>query len=180
MSPQNAYTLHIFAPYEKMYGDSNWVEQILGSIVRPLYQEHGKDIKWLWITRYVEPQNANKDVAYPDNATSLNNGYYRYVAFRISVEDEQKQIVLDRAIELAQNSGCFTDPRGWLDYDVISDLGKNRFIRADASAGERARRAHLVISFVDATVRLMLDSIVQDTEGKWSREPNTDDQNPKG
>lgn len=181
MSWQGGHTLHTFAPFAPTFGTDNWVYQILGSIVLPIYRRYKEEINWIWVTRYIEPKDSNPNVSYPDNSPFVNSERLcRYVALRMSVRENLEQIVLNEALELARIANCHTDARGWLPYDVVSDLGKNRFIHSEATQEERIRRARLVMSFMDATVKLMLDSIVQIQEGKWELESNTDTQNPKG
>lgn len=177
---RNAQALHIFAPLSEPYGD-NWVEQILGTIVKPLHQQYADDVGWLWVTRYsrryteeTPPENCHLPVDF------RSNGWYRYVLLRVSAQEDSEENLHERAIQLAREAGCYTDPRGWIDYDVIADLGCNRFVREQANPDERARRAQRVGYFVDATVRLMLDLLVQAENGIWRFEPSTHQQNPKG
>ncbi len=175
---RDAQALHIFVPPQEPYGD-NWVEQILGTTVLPLYQQFTDDIRWMWVTRYT----GLYDEAAPPVECSIPEYFrtdkrYRYIVFRVSARDEVQQEVKTQAIRKATEGGCFADLRGWLDYDVVADLGKDRFIKAMATAEERTRRARLIANFVDATVRLMLDALVQDEGGKWRLEQNQDEQNP--
>jgi hypothetical protein len=164
----------------------NWVEQVLGAVIRPLNDEHGGHIHWMWMTRYILPLNG-----LPGNVTShfatepipesfliQEPNRYRYVLFRLSADDAQRQQIHNAALQLAKGAGFYSVP--WVDYDVVGDLGNNRFIHDAASENERIERARLVANFIDATLRLMLHSLVEE-DGQWKLEPNSDTtQNPKG
>jgi len=109
------------------------------------------------------------------------DGRFRFVVLRLHVNPDFREVVQTKTIELAQNAGCFSDPRGWIPYDPIGDVGGDRFIRNDANQPERAERAKLIISFVDITIRLMLHSLSRDVSNQWVIEPNMIlEQNPKG
>jgi len=177
---RDSHALHIFAPIEEPYGN-NWVEQILGTTVKPLYERYRKDIRWLWVTRYSDRYNEeNPPVGCPLPERHRSNGDYRYIIFRASVKDESKESLHAEALQLAKAAGCYTDPGGWLAYDVVADLGSDRFISSDAHYEERAQRAQLIAYFIDATVKLMIDALVQDKNGRWSLEQSNHTQNPKG
>jgi len=177
---RNAHALQVFAPDDGSYRD-NWVVQILGTTAKPLYQQYRDDIRWLWVTRYSGPYSEdNPPVGCRVPEGYLLGGYYRYVLFRASIEGQSEESFYDQAIRLAGEAGCYTDPRGWIDYDIVADLGCNRFIRAEANFEERAERARLVVHFVDATVRLMLDLLIHTEDGIWRFEQSTHPQNPNG
>lgn len=177
----NSHSLHIYAPSREPYG-KNWVEQLLGEVIKPLLSEYDRSISWLWVTRYAGPYDEAKPpqgVPLPDNFRAA--GVYRYIVLRLHVSPEARDAVHQTAIRLAQNAGCFIEPRGWFPYEPVEDLGGDRFIRNDAEPQDRNERARLVALFVDATVRLMLHSLTRDDDGKWMPEPNAiHDQNPQG
>jgi hypothetical protein len=181
MSWHDAWELHIYAPSEEPYGE-NWVEQVLGTIVRPLHEQYKDDIRWTWVTRYAGQYNPSAPpYGYELPEQYHANGGYRYILLRVSIKDESKESLHDQAIQLARTAGCFTNPNGWINYDVRGDLGNDRFVRADAGLEDRARRAQLIAYFIDATVKLMLDSIIQTDDGRWILEPNAHHvQNPEG
>jgi hypothetical protein len=87
------------------------------------------------------------------------NDFYRVVVLRLHVNSNSRKVVQTRTIEVVRRAGCFSDPRGWIQYDPVGDVGGYRFIRNDAERSERAERARLIISFVDITIRLMLHSL---------------------
>lgn len=181
MNWYNAHSLHIYAPSREPFG-KNWVEQLLGDVIRPLHSDHECSISWLWVTRYAGPYDELKPpqgVPLPQDFHA--NEFYRYIVLRLHAAPEVRDSVHQTAIRLAQQAGCFIEPRGWFPYDPVEDLGGDRFIRNDARLQDRNERARLVALFVDATIRLMLHSLSLDDDGKWTLEPNaTHGQNPQG
>jgi hypothetical protein len=91
-----------------------------------------------------------------------------------------KEKLQDDFLELANNAGCYIHPNGWMDYDVVKDLGGDRFIFTEANTTERINRAQKVAYFMDATVRLMLDMLVEKEPGIWKFESNDHKENPYG
>ncbi|OGO06397.1 MAG: hypothetical protein A2Y73_04495 [Chloroflexi bacterium RBG_13_56_8] len=180
MTWSNVQAIPIFAPCSEPYGD-NWVEQILGTTLKPLHQQFTDSVRWLWATRYsglYSNENPPVGCALPEEYQS--DGRYRYIMVRASAEEAFQKKLQYRSIELASEAGCYTDPRGWVDYDVVADLGSNRYIREEATPEQRVQRAKLVAYFIDATVKLMLDMLAQDEKGRWRFELSTHEQNPKG
>lgn len=181
MAWHDAEALHIFAPPRDPYGQ-NWVEQILGDVLRPLLADHDDDISWLWVTRYAGPYTEDDPplgISIPQEFHA--NGGYRYIVLRLHSGAGSKVAVHARTIELAEVAGCFPDPRGWIQYDPVEDVGGDRFIRNDAGRPERIERARLIVAFVDTTIRLMLHSLWKNETEHWVAEPNMiRDQNPKG
>ncbi len=177
----NAHSLHVYAPSRVPYG-KNWVEQLLGGVIRPLLSDYDGSISWLWVTRYAGPYDEVKPpqgVPLPDDFRG--GGFYRYIVLRLHAAPEPRDAIHLAAIRLAQQAGCFIEPRGWFPYDPVEDLGGDRFIRNNAAPQDRNERARLVALFVDATVRLMLHSLSRDGNGNWTLEPNAiQDQNPQG
>jgi hypothetical protein len=177
----DAQALHIFAPPHEPYG-ANWVQQILGEVVRPVIAEYPEKVSWLWVTRYSGPYKEDAPPrGYPLPLNFCADGGYRFVVLRLHTPADTRAELQARIIQLAQRAGCFTEPEGWIPYDPIHDLGGDRFIRSDAEPPQRTERARLTALFVDATIRLMLHSLSQDEHGRWSTEPNMlPKENPKG
>lgn len=179
---REAYALHIFAPSEPPYNEDNWVEQIFGTTVKPINDIFGDHIKWLWVTRYSGLYNEESP---PVNCILPGryriNGYYRFIVFRLCVDNEIRSQLHDNTILLAEEANCFTYPDGWIEYDIVEDLGSNRFIRDNSDREDRNHRALLVARFIDSTVRLMLDSLISFDGETWRQESNTlTQQNPSG
>lgn len=175
------YALHIFVPSNEVFG-GNWVEQILGTTVKPLLNEFNDLIDWVWVTRYrgeYDPASPPMGLEVPEQY--LLNGFYRYVVFRLNSAPDSRDQIHDRAIQLSEDAGCLVNPRQWNPYDFVGDLGSDRFIMSDATQGDKLARAKLVARFVDSVVRLYLDSIASDQAGKWALESNdVREQNPNG
>ena len=181
MSWADAQALHIFVPPQEPFRE-NWVEQILGNVVKPVIAEYNDVISWIWVTRYAGPYtNDSPPVGITIPQEFHANGSYRFIVLRLHVNPDIREAVQTKIIELTQNAGCFSDPRGWIQYNPIEDVGGDRFIRNDAELSERTERARLIVSFVDITIRLMLHSLSKDESGHWVTEPNMiPQQNPKG
>jgi len=174
---RDAHTLHIFVPQHSLY-QFNWVEQILGSIVRPLYERFNSQIRWMWVTRYSGPYDSNnppQGYTLPDNYLVVGRDY-RFIAFRLSVEDSVKLEIHRLGLDLAQEAGCYAPE--WVHYDTIGDLGSNRFIFPEADETSHAERAHLILNFMDSIITLMLNALTKTESGSWILEPNISDQNP--
>jgi len=176
-----SYALHIFVPTMDPFAD-NWVEQVLGAVIKPIVDKYQQHISWLWITRYSNIYNADEPPrGYVLPEQFRTNGRYRFVVFRLHSDEDVRDELHQEAILLAEGEQCYPEPNGWLPYDPIEDLGSDRFARADATNEVRSERARLIAFFVDATIRLMLHSLSSDDSGKWSLEPNAlNEQNPKG
>jgi hypothetical protein len=178
---RDAQQIQIFAPPVEPYL-INWVEQILGTTVRPIYKQYSDDIRWLWVTRYCRPYDKEN----PPGGSPLPQSYCsddccRYIWFRVSVRQETKDELRNQVLRYAADSGCHTHPSGWVEYHPVADgLGSNRFIRAEATEDERVRRAQLLVHFVDATVKLMLDLLTRAEDGSWHFEPSAHTENPNG
>lgn len=167
---RKADSLYIFAPDREPFG-MNWVEQILGAVVRPLQQRYTSDIRWLWATRYV----GSYDAKAPPGGYALpqeyhSDGHYRFLLFRMSLTDAWRREAREEGLKLAAQAGCFTNPTGWTEYDVVMNLGSVRFVTRAAATSVRVERARLIAAFVDATVRLVLAALEQDADGKWTSE----------
>ncbi len=172
---RNATQLHIFVPTDHPYGYDNWVEQLLGSVLRPLFDDYGEALLWVFLTRHITARGMGDDV--PERY--FHGGMCRYVTLRISVAEDQRVEIMGLLTMLATGANCYiTIPKR---YDVLAELGSNRFVRPEADDTARAARAHLLVTLLDAMTRLMLDTLVQDERGVWVQEPNDElEQNPKG
>jgi hypothetical protein len=181
VSWDDAQALHIFAPPQAPFRE-NWVEQILGDVVKPIIADYDDAISWIWVTRYAGAYtNDNPPVGVTIPQEFHADGRYRFIVLRFYVNPDKRKAVQTKIIELVQKAGCFCDPRNWIQYNPIEDVGGDRFIRNDAELLERTERARLIVSFVDITIRLMLHSLSKDESGYWVTEPNMIlQQNPKG
>jgi hypothetical protein len=174
----DAKALHIFSP-DTQVNNLNWVEQILGDVVLPLLTQFGQKIEWIWLTRYMDNYNQdNPPVGYKLTDEYKGHGFYRYVVFRCSVDKSIEPELHLLAQNLAKEKGYFAPE--WLIYNVVDDLGNDRFAPTDASSQFRQDRAHLVVRLIDSTVRLMLHSLIRDEKGMRRLEKNVSPQNPNG
>lgn len=120
----------------------NWVEQLLGAIVKPLVSEFQTGVRWLWVTRYVHFEPPPGITLVPSEF--LYDGMHRYILFRCSVEESIRAALQARTIQHVTSIGGYSDPIGWSAYDVVGDLGSDRFVHERATAVER--QANSVLS----------------------------------
>lgn len=162
----------VFAPWQPPYGQANWVEQILGEIVSPVMHEYDAQIDAVWLTRYVDSMDKEPydGLRQPFLMQQDGQEYWRHAKLRFLLNGEIDSFKL-RVETLIQNAECIA-PLGWQDFDYVSDLGSDRFIRPQANLDERKQRAYLVFQFMNMTTRLMLDSVQKNDLGQWMLEPN--------
>jgi hypothetical protein len=168
----NAQLIRIVAPPQTDCGD-NWVEYILGEVVRPMLSQYGDKIRRVGILRYVKEynhENPSKGVPKLSDRYREDN-LCRWIWLRISTEDQELADIRERCIQLIEQSGC-ENPAGWQDYDLVHDLGKDHFTRPGSSPKEKVERAHLMAELLDATTRLMLDCLYRSDQGNWLFESN--------
>jgi hypothetical protein len=168
--------LHIYCPPARL--QNNWHKEIIGKVIKPIAENYS--IRWMWITRYLQPVVLTPHLFVPNEYQFFfqhapDIPHTAFTLFRLSVEDKSAQ---RRAIELVQSAGYYT--QGWVDYDVVADLGKDRFIRSDANETERIERAHQIAVFMSATSTLIVHSLKEEN-GEWYTEANSDKaNNPDG
>jgi hypothetical protein len=149
----------------------NWVEQLLGTIIKPLVSEFQTGLRWLWVTRYVHSEPPPGITLVPSEL--LYDGMHRYIMFRCSVKESIRAAPQARTIQHVTSSGAYAVPGGWSAYDVVGDLGSDRFVHEHATAMERRQRAQRIVTYMDATLHLMSDALIEDSHGQWRLEPNT-------
>jgi hypothetical protein len=179
MTWREARHIRIFFPPEGRA--SNPIEQIIGTIIRPLYLNYKEDMHWIWFGRY-DDNFAPYAVSHQLPERYNSNGGSSYFDFRLSISQDKRDSFEQDALDLILNSIYFA--ARWDQYNVLHDLvdwsgnSGNRFIRPDATEDERIERAYLIVNFMDATARLMVDSVVKVDE-RWHLEPNDNPNNPQ-
>ena len=154
-----------------------WEEQIIGNVIKPAYEEYGDKVERIWITRYMQPYPAKEGHTPPENM-ELNESKYLYLTFRAQVQEDSREAFCEEVIQLVKEHEYYIGPEGWSSYDLVGDLGNNRFIREDATDKEREVRANLVFSYMDSVARLIINALIFDEElGKWKKESNSDKNN---
>jgi len=88
MSWYDAQELCIYAPRDEPFG-KNWVEQILGEVVKPIIQKYGEHVPWVWVTRYSDRYKED----HPPPGGPLPHafhadGRYRHIIFRLHASPE--------------------------------------------------------------------------------------------
>lgn len=173
----NAY--HIFAP---VHWRENWVEQILGEVIAPVWEVRRGSLDWVWVTRYVEPlESTLLATTPPDETRGIPDDFVdsqrltRRVIFRAA--GDNAAVVRKGLLGLSEKTGCHVRITLW---DIVEDLGSDRFIQSNATIEQRMQRADLVGRFVDAGCQLMFDAVTLDHNSQWTLERNTHQQNPTG
>lgn len=177
----NPFALNIFAPNQENYG-GNWVEQILGEVIRPIFLNYENNINWIWITRYRNIYDENSPpLGRPVPLDYIGNNMFRYIILRLSLDEASQEEIHNSLIDLLEDSHCICIPNEWSPYDVVNYLGSNRFIRQDSNQNDREQRALLIAQFIDSVIRLKLNSLTRTQDGIWGLETNSDNnQNPNG
>ena len=171
---RDVQSLHIYYPPSHLH--VNWGKEIIGKVIKPVVE--GYAIRWLWITRYLQPVASTPHLTVPSEFQFVlpdapDEPKAAFILFRLSIEDQSAH---QRTIELGKAAGFFVSD--WIEYDVVSDLGSNRFIHADANDAERFQRAHQIAMFMSAVATLLVYSL-REENGQWEVESNNDRvQNP--
>jgi hypothetical protein len=104
-------------------------------------------------------------------------GIFRSLRLRYSLRPDDRDAFEHRAGGLIASAGCATSD--FRDYDLLGDLGGNRFVGDDRTSDRRERRAQLIVAYLQAVSELVLDAIRgPDTDGRYRVEVNDDEQNP--
>lgn len=168
----------IYIYYPPTHLQDNWGNQIIGKVIQPIVENY--TVRWLWITRYLQPVAYTPQVTVPHEyqfsmPEVSSEPMNAFILFRLSVEDKSAQ---SHATELATTAGYYVSD--WMDWDVVADLGSNRFIYSDPDDVERAERAHQIATFMSSTAMLLVSSLKEEN-GEWRIETNNDKEgNPHG
>jgi len=189
MEEFTALNVHLHPPVSPPYNGNNWVEQILGDIVKPLYEKYESHLDWLWITRYsgTYPDRFVWDYSVPpeylggiQTSEGQPSQWFRFVAFRASVLNEVSAEFQTHSEQLFSEAKFFLNPGGWAKFPVVEGLGNERFVHKSRPEEAKQHRARLIAKFVHYTVLLALSALEQDADGSWHFEPNDDENNPQG
>jgi hypothetical protein len=167
----------IFVPNEAPYKRETWVETLLGRVIQPLIKRH-LAVNWFWFSRYIAPSidsgDCNVDIV-PNYFQT--NGLLRSVRFRFELPDVDVQAFEQNGSLLITKERCVISD--WRDYDLVEDLGGDRFVGEIRSVIRREERAKLVASYLNTVSKLVLHSLIgPDAEGQFFLESNDDQQNP--
>ncbi len=170
----------IFVPNIMPYSGETWAETLLGRVIRPLLQKH-PTTAWLWFSRYFAPPSIDSGDC---NITVVPKEYqidgsFRSLRFRYELPDaDTLAFEEDGSLRIRDERCVISD---WRDYDLVGDLGSNRFVGGMRDNHRRLERAKLVVSFLKAVSMLVLDSLVgPDSAGQFHVESNDNSQNPLG
>lgn len=167
----------IFVPNVLPYDTETWVETLLGRVIQPLLQSHST-VDWFWFSRYIasSADSGDCDVSVVPKDFQLN-GLLRSLRFRFELSDTNVRAFEREGSLRITNEGCVISD--WRDYDLVGDLGGDRFVGLVRDTIRRAERAKLVVSFLSIVSKLVLHSLIgPDVEGRFRVESNDDQQNP--
>ena len=169
--------VRIFAP-STAHSDKSWGEQILGEVIKPIIEKYNNGINWFWFSRYGTTKDG--DIGDCEIGKVLpeffNNNFHISMRFRISVKNDSWNDIKRECDELILKIGHMHT--GWLDYNVVADLGRNRFAPQEFGLPRREKRAELIVNYLCDISKLVLDCIKRnDVSGKWEYEDNTDKSN---
>ncbi len=167
----------IFVPDLMPYDTENWAETLLGRVIQPLLQ-NCPTVDWFWFSRYIATSTDSGDCDISVIPKEFQTGgLFRSLRFRFQLSDANIQ-TFEQAGSLEINrDGCAISD--WRDYDLVADLGGNRFVGEVRDNLRRRERANLVVSFLNSISRLVLNSLIgPDADGRFRAESNDDSQNP--
>jgi hypothetical protein len=172
----NPQKIHIFAPRtENPYQGDNWCEEVLGRVVLPLCRNFEEVLHWFFVGRYGKFNQPVPDERYMLPGTNISE----FVAFRVSVQRPALHEFQERALELVNSEKCFAD--GWHPLNLTGDFPIERYCRPGAKPEMYERRIRLIVNLLDATSKLVLDSLDWDESRGWHIERNdNEDENPNG
>ena len=178
----NSKQVRIFIPFNGRFDLENWCEQLLGEVIKPLIEKYKGQIDWFWFSRYGSTRNGDIGDCDITRLTPeyFQNDFHISLRFRINTKIENWDSIRKDCDALISKVGVMHT--GWLDYPVVSDLAHNRFAPLDFSPTQRKKRAELIVGFLYANSKLVLDCLKQNTaSGKWGYEENIDKiNNPLG
>jgi len=176
---RKARQTRIFTPNAPPFEEEYWYQQVLGQVVLPLFQSYRSKVKWLWFTRYVSrlgDDDGDCDISKLPSNYLLNNAH-RSIRLRFCAQKVDQKEFEGYGQQLIDQTGCFLSD--WRDYDVIGDLGSDRFVSDGTNYNMRAERAKLVVDFLYSNSRLVLSCLVgPESNGRWMFEHNAHPQNP--
>lgn len=140
-------SLHLTLPNTPLYSTEHALETFVGENVMA-FQQH---FHWFWFSRYGGIGAWEVKFRF-----STNN-------FPGALEAHYNHLV-DSFAHGADGCG---------DYDYVHDLGGQRFIGQDAANADQAIRAGIVYDLLTAGARLLLASLVQEPNGVWRHEHET-------
>lgn len=173
----------IFVPQAGRYEVSAWYPTLLGRVVGPLLAE-AHCLNWFWFTQYVQPREPGADWGdccarmIPDSFR-WDDGNFRSLRLRFQGAAAAVAALEADGQLLLQDNGCMNTD--WRPYSLVGDLGGRRFGGDAHGRGNELIRARLLVSFLHASARLVLDTLVgPDANGQYAFEANSSALNPWG
>jgi hypothetical protein len=182
----------IFVPPPTPYNDQNWVETLVGSVIKPLVTENHCIMDWFWFSRYCDynkDKNKNTDtgdckICKIPNNFGINedfqsigeNGWFRSLRFRYSVADQYCDDFETQARELINAQYCVISD--FRPYNHINDLGGDRFVGEDRSDERCLERARLMEQYLCYVCKLFIHCLVGPDDGRYRLERSDHELNP--
>ncbi len=170
----------IFVPNAVPYDSENWVETLMGRVIRPLVESNSR-LEWFWFSRYHLPRGVDDgdcDIS-GIPADFEKDGHLRSLRFRYQIPDKNQRAFEEEGKRMIVAERCVISD--WRDHDLLKDLGGDRFVGQVQDVDRRAERANLVVSYLHSVSKLVLHALVgPDQDGRFRMENNNDSQNPLG
>lgn len=168
----------IFVPWPDAPYDQDWYATLLGRVIGPLVQNQ-QSLEWFFFSRYRQDRGGSSgdcDLGKIPRHFE-RDGVWTSIRFRCGIPHTHRQAFEDQASAAISGAGCAISD--WRDFDLVSDLGSNRFLGGDRMPTRREERAKLVASYLHTISELVLHAVIgPDDEARFTLEANDHDQNP--
>jgi cytochrome P450 len=154
----------------------DWATTVLGELAAAI---RAGAFDWCWATKYGPPWG--EDAAHhnvPESFKVVENGSERGVFVKLRYRSDDPTSFETQVRQVAE--GC-----GWhavfADYDLVADLGTDRFLAQEqgGTPTRRRQRAERLVAFLHEALLLALDTLVKDGND-WRFERSTHQENPTG
>lgn len=145
---------------------TNWYENVLGRVIKPLVASQGRRLLWFWFEPYGYTTISDTDGCIiqdvPAHCRTSDNMLFS-IKLRFTCPVHQLSRFRDSAKEVLEMNRCFVT--NWPRY--TENLAGSRFMGGD-SRSDRTRRTALVKQYLNAVSGLVLDSLVgPDAHGQY-------------
>ena len=169
----------IFVPNAAPFAEENWYETLLGKIISPL-TSGTPTLDWWWCLKYDEPvgqSDGDCDITAIPNTFRLQDGNYRSVRLRFAIPVADQADFENRGNALITGAACAVSD--WRPYDLVKDLGGDRFVGEDRDTARRQERAESITLLLHHLSAVVLHSLIRDGNG-FRFERNDNVENPNG
>jgi len=153
-----------------------WATTVLGELAATIT---GAAFDWCWVTKYglpwtADPTHHNVPVSFK----VLENGAELGVFVKLRYRSADPTAFETQVRQVAARCGWHAV---FADYDLVADLGTDRFLAQEqgGTPTRRRQRAERLVAFLHETLLLALDTLVKDGND-WRFEHSTHQENPTG